>query len=60
MEDTVTYPHPHLFVPFILVEGATIPSDPQGNTFGDILNASLAFIFSKNSVTKGCLVITAS
>ena len=53
MEDTVTYPHPHLFVPYILVEGVTIPSDSQGNTFGDILNAYLAFTFSKNSVTKG-------
>lgn len=53
MEDIVTYPHPHLFVPFILVEDAAIPSDSQGNTFGDILNGSLAFNFSKNSVTKG-------
>ena len=53
MEDTVIYPHPHLFVPFILVEDATIPADSQGNTFVDILNCSLAFNFSKNSVIKG-------
>lgn len=45
MEDIVLYPHPHLFVSFVLVGKATTSSVSQGKHFGNILSGSLPSTF---------------